>query len=128
MKKNGFTLIELLGSITLLAAVALLAFPAILNLIGGSQKEINQSKKSYVESAAADYVTDNENEFQMNSNLNKNIKVRDLINDGYISDKSIDEEKDNVIYNGCVNVTTKTITELNKTYTRYNYEFKTTCS
>lgn len=128
MKKNGFTLIELLGSITLLAAVALLAFPAILNLIGGSQKEINQSKKSYVESAAADYVTDNENEFQMESNLNKNILVKDLINNGYISDKSIDEEKDNVIYNGCVNVTTKTITELNKTYTRYNYEFKTTCS
>ena len=123
MKNKGFTLIELLGSITLLAAVALLAFPAILNLIGGSQKEISQAKKSYVESAAADYVSDHENEFQMD----KNIKVKDLIDKGYISDKSIDADKDTDIYNGCVYVTTKSETYNTKTYTRYNYEFKTTC-
>ena len=121
MKNKGFTLIELLGSITLLAAVALLAFPAILNLIGGSQKEINQSKKSYVESAAADYVSDHENDFTTK------IKVKDLIDYGYISDKAIDADKD--IYNGCVFVTTQQTTDSSlREYTRYNYELKPTCN
>jgi len=33
MKKNGFTLIEILATIIILATIALIAFPAVLNLL-----------------------------------------------------------------------------------------------
>ncbi len=44
MKKNGFTLIELLAVIIILAIVALIATPIILNVIEDSRKSANKSQ------------------------------------------------------------------------------------
>ena len=120
MKNKGFTLIELLGSITILGIIALIAFPAILNSLGSSNKKIDKSKKQYVERIAFDYVNDNINDFPKNSALNEKIKIIDLINEGYISDSVLTEEDEN-IKDGCILVTTKT----KENITRYNFEFKT---
>ncbi len=58
MKKNGFTLIELVGSIVILAIIALVAFPALLNMLNKGENQVDDSVKSVVISAAEKYVND----------------------------------------------------------------------
>ena len=94
MKNKGFTLIELLASITILGMVAIIAFPAILNLLSDSQNKIDKSKEEYVISAAREYVNDN--------GIKNNITVQELISNGYISETIV--PKESVIYNGCITI------------------------
>lgn len=56
MKKNGFTLAELLGVIVILAAVALIAFPPIINQIKKSRGELDQALNSLILTAAKQYL------------------------------------------------------------------------
>ena len=49
MKKDGFTLVELLAVVVILAVVALIATPIILNVI-------NDAKKSSIKQSAVGYV------------------------------------------------------------------------
>ena len=49
MKKDGFTLVELLAVVVILAVVALIATPIILNVI-------NDAKKSSIKQSAIGYV------------------------------------------------------------------------
>ncbi|MBR3199373.1 MAG: type II secretion system protein [Bacilli bacterium] len=123
MKNKGFTLIELLGSITLLAAIALIAFPAILSLLNNSQTEIDKAKKEYIESAAAEYVNDNINDYEKIKDSTKSIPVSILISEGYISESMI-EPKDG----WCVKVSVVEATNENGTKNlKYTYKFKTDC-
>ena len=94
MKNKGFTLIELLGSIVILAIIATVAFPAILNFLSSSQSEIDNAKKSVIERAAKDYVNDNVNYYKRAAGLNQKIMTQVLIDYGYITNKDIiDSEK-----------------------------------
>ena len=86
MKNKGFTLMELLGSITILALIAIIAFPAILNMLGDSQSKIDKAKQDYVISAAREYVKDNDLE------VNTTIEVSTLIEQNYLKKDMIDEE------------------------------------
>ena len=61
MNKKGFTLIELIGSIVIIAALALIAFPAILSLLKSGQKQVDENVIKFIESAALDYVNENDN-------------------------------------------------------------------
>lgn len=91
--KKGFTLIEMLGSIVILAIVVAAAFPAVLNMIGSSQKKLDDSMKSYAISACAEYVNDNINDFPKQDSLNKNVDIFTLKQKGYISDTKINDNK-----------------------------------
>ena len=79
MNKKGFTLIELLGVIIILAALALVAFPAILSVLNGSQNEVDSSVIKFIKSAAEECVNDNINDKTKCDNVDK------LKNNGYIS-------------------------------------------
>ena len=115
MKNKGFTLIELLGSIVILAIIATVAFPAILNFLSSSQNDIDSAKISVITRAAKDYVTDNPKDFKRDSSLDKKVLTNDLISKGYITNKDIIENEE--LSRSCIIVT---VNESNK----YKFEFK----
>ena len=102
MNKKGFTLIELLGSIVILAALALVAFPAILSVLNSGQEEVDESVVNFVKAAAEECVNDNIDDYGdclSNSSQDK-CKCDDfakLKDNGYISttfyDKHINDIK-----------------------------------
>lgn len=115
--KKGFTLVEMLGSIIILAIIALIAFPAVLNLLGTSQNKIDDSTKKYVLEAARSYVNDHVNDYPRVGILEEKkeiIYISTLKNEGYISDNTYDNKKD-LLEGKCVSVGL----DENK-----NYEFK----
>ena len=119
MKNKGFTLIELLGSIVILAIIATVAFPAILNFLSSSQSEIDNAKKSVIERAAKDYVNDNVNYYKRDSSFNdKNVEIKTniLIEQGYITNKDIIDNKE--LANSCVAV------KVNQDTQKYTFTFK----
>ena len=59
MKKKGFTLIELLSVIVILAVIALIATPAVLNIIEDSKKAAAEASARNVVSAAKTYYLQN---------------------------------------------------------------------
>lgn len=56
MKKNGFTLAELLGVIVILAAVALVAFPPIINQMRSSKTELDEALNTLILTATKQYL------------------------------------------------------------------------
>ena len=75
MKKKGFTLIELLAVIVILAVIALISMPLVLNIIDKIKFEAaNESANSYVRAVETSIVTD-----MLNSNydydLEKTFKI-----------------------------------------------------
>ena len=90
MKEKGFTLVELLGVIVILAAIALIAFPPLLNQINKSQNKINDATKQLVLSSANSYVYENGNDFpQIDGNVYC-IPFMDLINSGLLKEGIVD--------------------------------------
>ena len=88
MNKNGFTLIELLGTIIILVAIALIAFPAVLNMLNESQGKTDEAMKDIAIGATREYVTDRVDDFpkalESSSSIKSygskgNIKITDLI-------------------------------------------------
>ena len=59
MNKRGFTLIELLAVIVILAAIAIITTPVIINVISDSRETVSKEQKRLIENAAKMYVTDN---------------------------------------------------------------------
>ena len=127
MNNKGFTLIELIGSIIILTIIALVVFPAVLNIMTSSQGKIDNAKKNLIERAAKEYVEDNVNNYPRTTELSENITVEELINKGYIKEKTIDVDKDTAIYHGCVNVSVEQKTIDEEEFTSYKFEFKTEC-
>ena len=68
--KKGFTLVELIGVVIILALIALLAFPPILNSIRKTKAEISDASKEILYNAASLYVSENLNDFpKTNGNI-----------------------------------------------------------
>lgn len=78
-RNNGFTLIELLATIIILAAIALVAFPILLNTIKNSEGKIDSATEKLVLSAAKLYVDDNLNEYPKKNGSTYCIPFDDLI-------------------------------------------------
>lgn len=113
MQKNAFTLVELLGTIILLSIIALIALPSIIGLLNSSQDEIDESYKNIAITAARNYVNDNMNSFPKalesatadKEYPNGNLEVQMLLDEGYITDSSINEEKTCEMMNDYIKVT-----------------------
>lgn len=105
MKNKGFTLIELVASIVIITIIALLAFPAIINVLNNSQRQLDQSVKKILISSAEKYVKDNIDNFPKPLEGEKNndtlIEISKLEHDGYIEksfyDRYCEIQNDNVI-------------------------------
>lgn len=114
--KNGFTLAELLGTIVILALIALIAFPAVLGLLNNSQNETDESLQRFAISGARNYVNDNMDDFPkaLETEGTKsygdkgNIKVQLLVDEGYISDTTIDSTKNSDMLDDYIKVTSDT--------------------
>ncbi len=88
MKKKGFTLIELLAVIVILAVVALISMPLVLNTIDKAKKgAAEESANSYVSAIETAIVSD-----MMNSNYNYNPEQTFTLSDN--GKKIVNEEKE----------------------------------
>lgn len=77
--KKGFTLIELLSVIVILAVIAAIAYPKVLDVIGASRvSAYNSAKGNIIESAKLKYLAD------VNASKVTEYSVSDLISDGYL--------------------------------------------
>lgn len=64
-RRNGFTLIELLAVIIILAVIALIATPIVLNVVDSAKKSAAESSaKGFADAARLHYI---ENEFKQTS-------------------------------------------------------------
>ncbi|MBR2833421.1 MAG: type II secretion system protein [Bacilli bacterium] len=92
MNERAFTLVELLGSIVILAALAFVAFPAMLSVLNKGQENIDESVQKFIEAAAYDYVNDNIN----NTSDNGSVTGCVLVKNGYISTTFYDKYKSEI--------------------------------
>ena len=124
MNKKGFTLVELLGTIILLSVIALIALPSVISLLTTSQEEINNSYRSAAINAARNYVNDNMDSFpkalesateKKEYGENGNIKMQTLLDEGYLTDSSINKEKTCEMMNDYIKVTSD--------YKKYDFEY-----
>lgn len=84
MKNKGFTLIELLCAIVLLSLIMLIAYPSIVSVIKGSNKDIDASTKVLIISGAKNYVDDNKNNYPSTNGNTYCIQIKTLIDKGYV--------------------------------------------
>lgn len=134
MNKKAFTLIELLGSIAILAMIALVAFPSVLNLINNSQNKIDKSMEDYVISSAREYVNDHVNVYPKKNGKHSgqdyinNVSICTLIKDGYIDSKLINKEKNSEMLKDKIDVYDVSVeVEVNgskKTVNKYEFKYK----
>ncbi len=95
MNKKGFTLVELIGVVVILGLIALVAFPALLNQIDSSKKQVSDSQKALIISAAKNYVDENKNDYADKTEFE--ISADNLIKKGYLSEGIISSYSDSEI-------------------------------
>ncbi|MBE6149189.1 MAG: type II secretion system protein [Firmicutes bacterium] len=117
--KKGFTIAEMLGVVIILCIIGVIAFPPILNLVKQTEKDIDNSTKELVITAAGQYISRNENDFSKKINNEYYIMINDLINTQLVSNSVFNETS--LTEESCVKVT------VNKDY-KYEYEVEVTCS
>lgn len=114
MKNKGFTLTELLGTIVILAIIAIIAFPAVLGLLNNSQDETDEALKNFAITGSRNYVNDNMDSFPKALSTDTSVKsygnagnltIQSLVDEGYISDTTIDSTKNCEMLNDYVKVT-----------------------
>ena len=100
VKEKGFTLIELVGVVVILAIIALVVFPATLNVLNQGQTNVDNSIKDLVITAANEYVGDRINNFpkQLENKTGERsygskgkITTQMLVQNGYLEQSVIDE-------------------------------------
>ena len=93
---KGFTLIELLAVIVILAIIALIATPIVLDIITDTKISAKERSIENIEHAAQLYIA---SEYQMNNKIvPKEITIGELENSGYISNTDEDENKKIFVY------------------------------
>ena len=94
--KKGFTLIELLAVIVILAIIALIATPIVLDIITDSKTSAKERSIENIEHAAELYIT---SEYQMNNELAPSeITIGELKSKGYIQNTDEDDNKKVFVY------------------------------
>lgn len=89
-KKNGFTMVEVLGVVILIAAIALLVFPSMIEQFRKAKEDINSSTLQLIYSGADEYVNDNLNNFPKKTGNVYCITLRTLVDNGNLSDSITD--------------------------------------
>lgn len=96
MKNKGFTLMELLGVIMILAILALITFPPIIEEIKKSKSEIKGTTKVLIIDAAKDYYADNINNYETYEGITYCININTLSEQGYLNKKIKDENLNDI--------------------------------
>lgn len=123
MRNQGFTLIELLAVIVLLAVIAAVTVPIILNSINSSRENAYEEQVETIEYAAERWSTDNHNELPTTDGASIYHSVSFLQEEGYLSsDKEIKDPRDDSKMTGCVKIT------YDESYNQYDYKYGKACS
>ena len=88
--KKGFTLVELIGVVIILALIALLAFPPILNSIRKTKSELSDASKEILYNAANLYVSENLNDFPKRNGNTFCVTLNTLSSKEYLPTKVYD--------------------------------------
>lgn len=99
MNKKGFTLIEVLAVVIIMTSVALLVVPNVVNRFSNKKDEIKEVNEELIISNAKIYVKDHENDYMQLSGMEYCIKLKKLVDEGYLNDKIIDVTNNNDIAN-----------------------------
>ena len=123
--KKGFTLIELLSVITLLAIVALIAYPIISGSIQNSKEQAYDAQKKMIVEAAKTWGIHNADKLpDIDSSYTYSVSLSDLINGGYILNTEngiLKNPLDNTEMTGCVRISYST------SFSQYVYEYVEEC-
>ena len=84
MNKKGFTLAELLGVIVIIAAMALIVLPPVINQISFQEDRIEEATKKIIEEAVYLYIDFNENEYPMTPSNRYCITLDSLVEAGLL--------------------------------------------
>lgn len=115
--KKGFTLIELIGSITILAIIALIAFPVISNVLKKGNDDIDSYTKKVIISAANKYVNEHKDLYPKAGSA-KNLCVDTLYNEGYLEDSFYKKYGTKISSGGVL---------VKSTNTKYNFKYTEDC-
>ena len=88
--KKGFTLAELIGVVIILALIALLAFPPILNSIRKTKGELSDASKEILYNATSLYVSENLNDFPKHKGNTFCVTLNTLVTNEYLPTKVYD--------------------------------------
>ena len=88
--KKGFTLAELIGVVIILALIALLAFPPILNSIRKTKGELSDASKEILYNATSLYVSENLNDFPKTNGNTFCVTLNTLVTNEYLPTKVYD--------------------------------------
>lgn len=94
MKQKGFTLIELIAVVVILALIALIVFPAINSVLKDSRDSAYETQIRMIEKAGKEYYLENYNELPDEvEDQCKYVNVQDIIDNGYIADEELNDDK-----------------------------------
>ncbi len=97
MKQKGFTLIELLAVIVVLAVIALIATPLVMNAIEDARKGALERSYDYIEDSASNYVYANYNELNIPDYVDYYLPVQELTDNGYLKNATEEMNQEYVI-------------------------------
>lgn len=104
--KKGFTLVELMAVIILLSIVAVIAVPAVLNLVSDSRNKLGEEQKLAIENAARGWGLKNLSEADgvvyYNDSPYSFISVETLQDSGMLESKTLEGFKINSSSGVCV--------------------------
>lgn len=92
MNRKGFTLIEILAVITLLAAIALIAIPLVLNQANKSKGKLNQATVDLIGQSAYTYMDRNQTDYPQKKGNVYCITIRTLVDYGDLKEPVQDVE------------------------------------
>ena len=120
MKKKGFTLVEMLVVLVVLALIAAITTPIIVNVVRSTKSNSNKIQKELLISYAKIWLSKNDNKISDVEGSVYNLSLEEMYRDGIISNSTyVDIEKDKSYDNACIKITTKE--------NGYGYEFDENC-
>ena len=84
--KKGFTLAELLGVITVIAVLAIIAFPPIINQLNRSKDELSDATLESIYSATELWIDRNQNTYPLNDGDIYCITLQELVDNGMLQE------------------------------------------
>lgn len=90
MKTSGFTLIEMIAVVGIIALIAVISFPAIVNQLGEKREDISNTTKTIIYDAADLYFSNHQSEYPKSIGETYCITLDTLVSSGMLSNPIID--------------------------------------
>lgn len=102
-KRNGFTLVELLAVVVILATIAIIVTPTVLDQLESSKQKTYVEQTHILEETAERWSVKNANKLEENSKYYLDINT--LVKEGYLDNADVIDPRDDKKMNGCIVIT-----------------------